>query len=188
MKLHLLLIASAFLAGCAQTPTQPVAKLKDGELAVPAGYKSWPVFLAGVQRPEVKQIRDLYINPTGAAATAGSAFANGTISVMEIYSAKLDAKGDPTKGSDGRMVKDQLLKVFVMGKGAGWGESAPVGLANGDWIYSAFMADGITVAPDPIASCRACHLPLGAAKDFVHRYDEYFQLRKTGGAPAVKGY
>ena len=188
MKLYLLLIASAFLAGCAQTPTQPVAKLKDGELAVPAGYKSWPVFLAGVQRPEVKQIRDLYINPTGAAATVGSAFANGTISLMEIYSAKLDAKGDPTKGSDGRMVKDQLLKVFVMGKGAGWGESAPVGLANGDWIYSAFMADGITVAPDPIASCRACHLPLGAAKDFVHRYDEYFQLRKTGGAPAVKGY
>jgi hemoglobin len=29
---------------------------------------------------------------------------------------------------------------------------------------------------DPIAACRGCHLPL-VTKDFVHRYDEYFDKR-----------
>ncbi len=167
-----------FAAGCAQTPPPaPVAKLKDGELAVPADYKSWPKFLSAVQRPDVKQVREIYINPVGAKAAKGGAFPDGTVSVMELYKAQEAADGTPIKGADGAMVKGALLKVFVMGKSAGWGESAPAGLANGDWIYSAYLADAKTAAPDPIVACRACHLPLGNAKDFVHRYDEYFDKR-----------
>jgi hemoglobin len=38
------------------------------------------------------------------------------------------------------------------------------------------MADAKTKAPDDLATCRACHLPL-ADKDYVFRYDEYFQKR-----------
>ena len=30
---------------------------------------------------------------------------------------------------------------------------------------------------DPFAPCRACHAPLTEKKDFVQRYDEYFQKR-----------
>jgi hemoglobin len=178
MKRIAAIAAAVILAGCVQTPPPaPVAKLKDGELTVPADYKTWPKFLSAVQRPDVKQVREIYINPVGAKAVKGGAFPDGTVSVMELYKAQEAADGTPIKGPDGAMVKGALLKVFVMGKSAGWGESAPAGLANGDWIYSAYLADGKTTSPEPIVACRACHLPLGNAKDFVHRYDEYFDKR-----------
>jgi hemoglobin len=179
MKILYAVLLGAFLSSCAQTPTPaPVAKLKDGELAFAADYKSWPVFLKDVQRLDAKQVRDIYINTIGAKAVAGKAFANGTVTVMELYKAKENADGTPSKGADGKMEKGALLKVFMMGKGEGWGESAPAGMKNGDWIYSAYFADG-NPAPDPIVACRACHFPLGEVKDFVHRYDEYFQARKS---------
>jgi hypothetical protein len=96
----------------------------------------------------------------------GDSFPNGTISVMEIYKAREAADGSPLKGPDGKFVK-----------GAGWGESVtPPELRNGDWIYAMYMADGKTKAPDDTATCRACHLPL-KDKDYIFRYDEYFQKR-----------
>jgi hemoglobin len=159
-------------------PTMATKPMKDGELAVPADYKSWPVFLAEVQRPDVKQVREIYINPIGAKATAGGQFADGTVSVMELWKAKEGPDGALMKTADGKLVKGDLAKVFVQGKFKGSGANAPEGLKNGDWVYSAYLADGKTAAPDPTAACRACHLPLGEAKDFVHRYDEYFQKRK----------
>ena len=179
-----LAIGSTLLAlagGCAQMGGMPTAKLKDGELAAPADYRSWPKFLVGIQRPDAKQIRDIYINPQGHATKAGDMFPNGTISVMEIYKAKENPDGTLAKGADGNLVKGDLAKVFVMGKGAGWGNSVtPAELKNGDWVYSAYKADGKTPSGDDIAPCRACHLPL-TNKDFVHRYDEYFEKRASAG-------
>ena len=177
MKKTLIALSILALAGCATQASAPAPKLKDGEVAVPADYKTWPKFLSEIQRPDAKQVREAFINPTGAAVKAGGAFANGTLMVMEIYKARENADGTLMKGSDGKLVKGDLAKVFVMGKGAGWGELAPAGLKNGDWSYSAFLADGKTPSPDPMAACRACHMPLGDAKDYVHRYDEYFQNR-----------
>jgi hemoglobin len=165
--------AGCLIAGCAEMTSRP--KLKDGEQAIPADYKSWPRFLSGVQRPDAKQVRDIYVNPVGAGARPSEPFPNGTVFVMENYAAGAKADGSLETGADGKLVKAGLLRVFVMGKDEGWGESAPEGLKNGDWIYSAYLANG-DKAPEAIATCRACHLPL-AAKDFVHRYDEYFRTR-----------
>ena len=166
------------LASCAQRPPMPKVEKKysDGELPLPADYKSWPKFLSDVQRPDSKQVRELYINPIGNSAKMGEAFPNGTITVMEIYKAQEAAEGTPLKGPDGKLVKGELQKIGVMAKGSGWGESAPPELRNGDWIYTMYMADGKTKAPDDYATCRACHLPL-KDKDYVFRYDEYFQKR-----------
>jgi len=172
-------IAALFFASSFQIASakEPAPMVKDGELKVPADYKSWPKFVAGVDRPDLKQVRDIYINPIGATAKAGEKFPNGTISVMELYKAELEADGNLKKGSDGKLVKGALIKVFVMGKDAGWGELAPAGLKNGDWSYSAYMADAKTPTTDAPAACRGCHLPLGDAKDYVARYDEHFQKR-----------
>ncbi len=182
MKRFVFVLVVLTLAGCVQAPPPtPVAKLKDGELAVPAGYKTWPSTLLNVQRADAKQIRDIYVNSIGASSKAGGKFDNGTVSVMEIYAAQAGADGALIKGADGNLVKGNLLKVFVMGKGDRWGDSAPAGLKNGDWIYSSFMPDGKTTAPDPIAACRTCHLTnaaIGESKDFFARYDEYFAKRK----------
>lgn len=161
----------------AKEPAPSVPSIKDGDLKIPADYKSWPKFLIGVERPDVKQVRDIYINPTGAKAKTGEKFPNGTISVMELYKAVEETDGSLKKTADGKLVKGALVKVFVMGKDAGWGATAPEGLKNGDWVFAAYGADAKTATSDDPKACRGCHLPLGDAKDFVARYDEYFQKR-----------
>ncbi|MEW6245531.1 MAG: cytochrome P460 family protein [Nitrospirota bacterium] len=141
--------------------------LKDGQLALPANYKQWPVFLTNVQRPDLKQVRDIYVNPAGAQAVQGQMFPDGTVMVMELYSAK--------NGAQGQLEKDQLVKVFVMGKNPGWGQGVADNLKTGNWIFAAYDPKGKPLAED-VTKCRACHAPL-AKHDFVHRYEEYFQKR-----------
>ena len=165
------LAASALLAtlsACALLQSPPAPALNDNELALPADYKSWPRFLPPVNRTDVKQIREIYVNPTGhSGSTREGGFPYGTQFVMEIYGA--------TANADGTLAKGNLNKVFVMGKDKGWGVGAPEALKNGEWIYSAYLPDG-KPSGDNTGACRGCHLPL-APKDFVARYDEYFDKR-----------
>lgn len=160
------------LAGCAAGQMFGPAP-KDGELAIPSNYTSWPVFMAGIEKSS-GHIRDIYVSNEGAAAKKGEAFADGTRFVMDIYKA--------SKDSSGKMVKGELQKVFVMYKGKGWGESAPEGMKNGDWVYSAFNSAGQPLKVD-YGTCRGCHLPL-ADKDYVFHYDKYFDMKASAGAPS----
>lgn len=157
------------IASCAAIETASVPK--DGELALPGEYKSWPVFLKEVQKPD--GIRDLYVNPVGARTAQGQMFPNGTQFVMEIYSATKAADGSVEKDAAGKLVKARLAKVFVMGKGEGWGQYVPDDIKTGAWVCAAYGPDGQPLKAN-FAECRACHVPL-AQKDFVHRYDEYFE-------------
>jgi hypothetical protein len=169
------------LAGCAPMTAQaPVQALADGQLARPADYRGWSKFLSAVQRPDAKQVREIYMNDVARGGTAAAGFPNGTVFVMENYAAVANPDGTLKSGPDGKLLKGDLLRVFVMGKNAGWGASAPEGLKNGDWIYAAYLANG-DKAPDATQSCRACHLPL-VNKDFVHRYDEFFGKAVSGAA------
>jgi hypothetical protein len=149
--------------------------LKDGELPIPRNYKTWPKFLGGIQRPDAKQVREIYMNPLAQSATPANGFPDGTVFVMENYAARTGPDGALLTGSDGRLLKGDLLRVFVMGKNAGWGQDAPEGLRNGNWIYAGYLPNGQR-SPEDLNTCRACHVPL-ADKDFVHRYDEYFATR-----------
>lgn len=164
--------AATLVAGCAGMMEAPVPVLKDGELALPADYKTWPKFLSAVQRPDAKQVREIYMNPVAAKATAGGAFANGSMFVMENYAAKAKADGTLETGPDGKLVKGDLLRAFVMGKNKGWGEDVPDAQKNGNWIYTSYLGNG-QKGPEPGAACRGCHAPL-KDKDFVFRYDEHF--------------
>ena len=167
-----LVLMTTLLAGCAMfSPAAP----KDGELALPADYKSWPKFLSAVQRPDVKQIREIYMNPAARQATAAGGFPNGTVFVMENFAARARADGTLETGPDGKLIKGELLRIGVMGKGEGWGRDVPEALRNGNWVYAQWMPNG-QKAPDDLNGCRACHLPV-ANKDFVHRYDEHFASR-----------
>ncbi len=174
MKRLLLSVFALAVVGCGGMMASEMAKPKDGQLAFPADYKSWPKFLTGVQKAEAKQVRDLYINTTGAKASQGQPFANGTTMVMELYKAT-EKDGALETGPDGKLVKGALAKIFVMSKGEGWGQDVPDDKKNGAWVYSAFGPDGKSLAED-FNKCRACHAPL-VQKDFVHRYDEYFEKR-----------
>lgn len=150
-------------------------KLKDGELPMPANYRSWPKFLSAVQRPDAKQVREIYMNTPATEATRSGGFPNGTVFVMENYAALTNPDGSLKTGPDGKLIKGDLLRVFVMGKNAGWGQDVVEPLRNGNWIYAGYLPNG-TRSPEDLNTCRACHVPL-AAKDFVHRYDEHFATR-----------
>jgi hypothetical protein len=169
-----LLGAALLAAGCAQAPV--VKPLNDNEIALPEGYRSWAKFLSAVQRPDAKQVREIYMNTTAASGTAGGGFANGTVIVMENYAAQANPDGTLKTGPDGKLVKGDLLRVFVQAKGEGWGQGAPEALRNGNWIYASYLPSG-QKGGDDTAPCRACHLPL-TTKDFVHRYDEHFAQKR----------
>ena len=146
----------------------------DGTLPPPADYRSWPKFLVNIPKDEAKQMRDICINPTGTRTSASQSFTNGTVMVIEIYTASAD--GDKLiTGMDGKRIKGDSAKVFVMGKDQGWSDKFPESLKNGDWIYAAYDATSKPLMED-FSKCRPCHMPL-AQKDFVHRYDEYFEKR-----------
>ena len=174
------LAAAALAVGCGTMMDKPVAVVKDGELAVPADYKSWSKFLSEIQRPDAKQVREIYMNTAAQSATAATGFPNGSVFVMENYAAKAGADGQLEKGPDGKLVKGDLLRVFVMGKNRGWGQDVDEPLRNGNWIYSAYLANG-QKGPENLGTCRACHAPL-TQKDFVHRYDEYFSSSSKGAS------
>ena len=80
---------------------------------------------------------------------------------MEVYHAKLDDKGEPISGHDGRLVKAGIIGVFVTEKRAGWGAEYPDSLRNGEWEYARFAADGTRQNVDT-KPCFECHQPEGA--------------------------
>jgi hemoglobin len=128
-----------------------------------------------VQRPDIKQVREIYVNPEGATVFAGEDFPYGTVFVMENYKAKEKADGSLEIQTDGKLTKSDLAKIFVMAKGKGWEKDVPDTFKTGSWVYSAYGSDGKPSAED-FTKCRGCHIPM-AQKDFVHRYDEYFKQR-----------
>jgi len=147
--------------------------LKDGSVPLSKNYTHWTVFLKDVQRPDVKQVRELYVNSVGAKAKEGDAFPLGTTIVMENHEA--------VPGADSKLTPGAIVRIYVMHKIKGTPEGVPDGLQNGSWVYGSFTADG-KPAVDDFQKCRACHLPL-ASKDYVQRYDDYFKARSANIKP-----
>ena len=176
------LAATAALVGCSTSTVAPPTK--DGELALPANYTSWPRFLPTIDREDVKQVREIYMNPTATQVKKGEAFPQGSRFVMEIYAAATNPDGTLRKDAAGRLIKGNLLHKYVMGKEANWGQDVPEAARNGNWIYAAYKPDG-SANPAVMGSCRGCHTPL-KDKDYVFHLDRYFAERKAGLADAVR--
>ena len=70
------------LAACSAMQSS-APKYEDGDVPLPKNYKDWPKFLSAVQRPDAKQVREIYVNPTGSKAQPGPPFPNDTLFVME---------------------------------------------------------------------------------------------------------
>jgi hemoglobin len=180
IRIVVALSTAVAIAGCAGMQDGEEAMLtddkmmapKDGDLAMPAGYETWPVFVMNIDKEKNKQVRDIYINTRGTSMQKGDMFPDGTQFVMTLYNAQQHADGSLMMMGDDKLVKGGLSKVFIMEKRAGWGDNAPAGLKNGDWIYAAYNADGSRAEADYNA-CRDCHMSLSDT-DFVFHYDKYF--------------
>jgi hypothetical protein len=150
-------------------PSAPVVPM-------PLDYRIWPTFLPNVQRSDVGQVRDIYVNAVGNTATEGQPFPEGTVLAMDVFSVQTNASGTLLLDPSGMLLKNTLLKTLIMEKNAGWGQYVPADLRNGDWLYASYGSDK-TLLADPVAPCFSCHLPLGASVDWVQSYAKYFQMR-----------
>ncbi|MGH1417525.1 MAG: cytochrome P460 family protein [Hyphomicrobiaceae bacterium] len=99
-----------------------------------------------------------------AAAKAGKELPNGTVLVAEVYKAKKDKDGNVIESSLGRRVRDKFAAVAVMEKRAGWGDTIPEDLRNGDWDFAIFSPKGERLAKKDLNKCRSCHAPLKATQ------------------------
>ena len=95
----------------------------------PEGYKDSFTPYATVNRAdERKQVVKIFANDVAlASAEDGAPLDSGSVLVMEIYKAKLDADQNPVVGSDGFFEPGDMAGIAVMESRAGWGEEYPRG-------------------------------------------------------------
>jgi plastocyanin len=153
------------------------------KVAFPASFKDG-VLYATVDRPDIKQYRELYAPPEAVkAAKEGKPLPSGTVLTLVQYKAKLDDKGNPLKDANGRFIKGDLIAYTVMEKRTGWGAEYPEDLRNGEWEYAAFSADGKLNEKANYKGCFQCHKPHDKI-DFVISY-ERLPGRVAAAAPAA---
>jgi len=169
------LTAAAIATACAAVTA---AAQDASNVAFPEGYATAFVRFDTVDKPERTPpiVRFFYIDEVALAeAEAGAPLPHGSVVVMEDHEATLDADGTPVTDANGRFVPTaRLTNVFVQEKQAGWGETVPEALRNGDWLYAWFdPADRSRKTTDAgnLDSCYECHKEQAAATDstFVTR-------------------
>lgn len=135
------------------------------------------VLYHNLDRPDVKQVRDLYANAEALKpAKDGQPLPAGTVLTIVVFKAKLDEKGNPLKDDKGRFIKGDLDHINVMEKRQGWGTEYPDEIRNSDWEYASFRPDGSQVKRD-YKPCFACHKPM-ANTDYVFTYYNVVEFPK----------
>jgi hypothetical protein len=128
----------------------------------PAGYRTAFVEYGVVDAPAAKRVRTFYVaSEVLSAAAPGRPLPDGTVLVMEVRDAKLDAEGRPVRDVAGRFVAgDRVVGLWVQTK------------AGGTWSYARFDADGTRVTDAQLDRCVACHTTR-AAQDFTYLFWRY---------------
>lgn len=141
------------------------------KVAFPSGYKGQVLYTA-VDRSDTKQVRDIYASPEAIkAAKAGQPLPSGTVIAMEVYRAKVNDKAEPLKDANSRLIKGDMVGIFVMEKRTGWGSEYGDDLRNGEWEYARFTPEGKPHQPPNTKPCLQCHKPL-SSQDFVFTFPQ----------------
>jgi len=153
--------------------------LTQSHVVFPADYKRTFTKYHVLNVPEDSQVKHYYANNEAvSAAAAGKPLPNGSILLVEIYSAKLDGDGKPLIGSEGYFVPDRLLSYPVSSRGPRWGDRFPEMLRNDDWNYALFGADKQLRANVNQAECLACHKALSES-NYVFTFSNLKGMRKS---------
>ena len=111
-SIHFAAIAFASLVSC------PALAGAD-KVAFPENWDKG-VLYGTVDRFDIKQFRELYsTKPAVDAIKAGKPIPSGTVLTLVQYKAKVDDKGVPIRGTDGRFQKGDLVAYTVTEKCAG---------------------------------------------------------------------
>ena len=144
--------------GSAKSEFMP--SLAASPVTVPDNYRSTFTKYLTLDMPDNKQVRYGYASPAAvAAAKAGKPLPDGSVILIEVNSAKLDADKKPIVGADGHLVPDQTTGYSVMAREAGWGDAVPSMLRNENWRYALFNAAKQQRPGINQAECLACHKP-----------------------------
>lgn len=140
-------------------------------VTLPGDYQTTFKRYATIDRANPKQIAEAYANEAALRAKqSGAPLPDGSILVMEVWTAKLDAEEKPILGADGRRIKDKLALIAVMEKRKGWGAGYPAELRNGEWEYAAFDPATKARRQQSYNACFECHKPKAEA-DFLFTLD-----------------
>ena len=137
----------------------------------PADYKmAFTNILEGDRTANDKQVIRIFANPAAVqGARSDGKLPYGSVLVAELYSAKLDADGEPVISGLGRRIIEKLAAIVVMERGKGFDAEYPEELKVGDWEFAVFSPAGKRLEKD-VTGCRACHHPLNDS-EFVFSYE-----------------
>ena len=156
-------------------PSAASKAVNNQDLAFPVNYKQDFVYYKTVNRPDNKQVRDLYANKAAVESYKRSGkLAADSMIVMEVYRAMLDDSGNPITGSDGYYKKSTLAAYAVMENQTRFGQTISARLRNADWNYAFFTAEKQHNTNVDKAGCYACHQPLGK-EEHMFSYDTFKQ-------------
>lgn len=142
---------------------------------LPEDYRTSFTNYASIDRTNPKQIAEAWANATAlAAAKQGGPLPDGSILIMEVWQARLDAQEKPVLDGNGRRIKDKLATIAVMEKRKGWGAGYPPEVRNGEWEYAAFDPTTRARRQQDYKPCFDCHKPK-VETDFLFTLDN---LRK----------
>jgi hypothetical protein len=138
----------------------------------PEGYRdSFKPYATVNRADERKQVVKIFANDVAiASAKDGAPLDPGSVLVMEVYKAKLDADQNPVVGSDGFFEQGEMAGIAVMESRAGWGDDYAEQIRNGTWEYALFDAKQHTLVERDYQPCFECHKPLDEA-DYVFSLD-----------------
>ena len=117
----------------------------------PEGYEKGELFTT-VTRGNTYE--ELYTSRIAIEAVQnGQPIPSGTVITLEIYE------------------DEELDRIFVMEKRAGWGDQNPPDMRNGDWQYQSFSPEGSVDEEADIGRCFSCHANV-ERDDYVNKLDE----------------
>jgi plastocyanin len=149
----------------------------------PEGYQDDFTVFYTFDRPDRKQVREIYANDIANSVGQGEPFPYGSILVMETWSTQQDENGNVILDDQGRYTRDSLGGIFIMRKEQGFGEEYSH-LRSGEWEYVAFRPDGTySTPPERTANCAFCHQGATAENDFVFRANLAFADGRYGTSP-----
>jgi len=65
----------------------------------------------------------------------------------------------------------EVYRLFVMEKGAGWGEDYAAAEHTGDWQFQWYWPDGTINSDETTARCRSCHMAR-EGRSFLYTYND----------------
>jgi hypothetical protein len=164
-----IVILGFVVAISAESPTATSRK-STTRVRFPADYRTGFTAVRSSFKADVQQVGTTFLNTE--AATVSSLdqlpYPAGSVVVFEWCEPVFDAEGLPSSNQDGTLQKGRVVRVDVMERQPGFGETYGAARA-GEWEFASYQPDGhgfpIT---EPIQRCAECHQK-AASRDFIFR-------------------